>query len=289
MMRSSFAAVLWLCAATACSSTPSDDGSADAGPRGDAAAASDCEYAHGGAMQRVDLQGDRFCIDKTEVTRSAYDEFVGAGAPATAAAPPSCEGRSPQKADAECMREPSVCQGDGCGEHPQVCIGLCDAAAYCAWAGKSLCGAVGTGDFARDVGEEQTPTRWELVCGHGLDNTGLPARGYPYGDVYDERRCNVEGGTTAAVGSRAQCGVAEYPAIVDMSGNVTEYTGRIRSISAEATPSYQANGGYFVNEFGSARETSQLVRCNTVQGGSVTANGADAAGIPTLGFRCCAD
>ncbi len=270
----------WSCS----SSTEAAD---DAGPVNDAVTASDCVFAHGGAMQRVEIGGDRFCIDKTEVTRTQYDEFVRDGAPAEASPPPSCEDTKPKKPGAECMADPWVCNGSKCGEHPQVCISLCDASAYCAWAGKSLCGAVGSGKLVQDTGDITTPTRWELVCGHGLDNRGRPARDYPYSADYDAARCNVETGTTTPVGSQPRCGVVEYPEVVDMSGSVTEYNGRVTL--TQTTPFYTATGGYFVNEFGSVRETSELVRCGTVQSGEVYPNGIEPSGSPTVGFRCCAD
>lgn len=261
----------------------SDDHGGDGG-----GAVSDCEYAHGGSMQRVELDGDRFCIDHTEVTRAQYAEFVRAGAPAEREPLEACEGVALGDADPSCMENPEVCSGPGCDQHPQVCISLCDASAYCAWAGKELCGGIGSGDVVTPNGSDDSyaPTRWDLVCGGGLDAEQRPARRFPYGDAFEQTACQVDETTTAAVATNPACGVREYPKVVDMSGNVDEY---VRSVEGSGhLTSYGARGGMYKNEYPNI-ETERLVDCGSARSGHLFLADGSLRKLPDLGFRCCAD
>src|SRR6185436_17630077 len=70
-----------------------------------------------------------FCIDPTEVTEGAYAQFVTAksGQTLDAGAPCPAVTVGPRN-----VADPDL---------PVTMVSMCEARAYCAWAGKSLCGA----------------------------------------------------------------------------------------------------------------------------------------------------
>jgi len=77
------------------------------------------------------------CVDATEVTRNQYATWLETS-PSTAEQVDECLWNASFEPDATCMADSVVCAAD-CGEHPQVCVDWCEAAAYCVSAGKRLC------------------------------------------------------------------------------------------------------------------------------------------------------
>ncbi len=128
---------------------------------------------------------DAFYIDKFEVTNAEYQEFIDATGHV---APRHWENRK---------------HPEGEGAFPVVYVSWKDANAYCRWAGKRL----------------PTEIEWEKAA------RGTDARIWPWGNVFDITRCNVEsweGSGPKPVGSYPQ-GVSPYGAY-DMAGNVWEWT-----------------------------------------------------------------
>ncbi len=145
-------------------------------------------------------------IDATEVTRAQYAGWLAAG-PTTAGRAEVCAWNDDFAPDAECMAQPSVCHGDACENHPQPCIDMCDAAAYCAEVGARLC----------------TSAEWTSAC----SSDGM----YPsaYGETFVAGTCNdytVFSETTVPVASKAGCQApadSGFAGVFDLIGNIAEW------------------------------------------------------------------
>ncbi len=98
-------------------------------------ATNDCPST-AGEMIRV----DGYCIDATEVTNDEYGKFIVAKNGNTAGQPTACAWNT--------AYAPSCAQLVKTAKSPVSCIDWCDAYAFCAWAGKRLCGRIGGGPTA---------------------------------------------------------------------------------------------------------------------------------------------
>jgi sulfatase modifying factor 1 len=154
--------------------------------------------------------GASYCVDATEVTSKAYSAFVAAADPPAAGSQiAACSWNTSYHADAL-----------GADDVPVGGIDWCDAYAYCKWAGKRLCGAVGGGAFPfASWGPAATSSQWQGAC------TRAATRAFPYGGTYQPTACNgaPRGASAAvAVGSLGTC-EGGYTGLFDMSGNVAEF------------------------------------------------------------------
>lgn len=104
-------------------------------------------------MVPVDAGVFAFCIDRTEVTQSAYDAFLSATTNGGPARPDGCTTK----------KSNTVALGSD-GTMPVRNVDWCDAYAYCAWAGKRLCGRTGGGG-AMTAAETTSATgnEWHLA------------------------------------------------------------------------------------------------------------------------------
>jgi formylglycine-generating enzyme required for sulfatase activity len=154
-------------------------------------------------------------------------------------------------------------------------VDWCDAFAYCAAAGKRLCGGIGggAGDFA-DGFKDPQKSEWMAACTNGGTTT------YPYGNGYVGGACDGKDYThpnqTVPVGSAVVCrGVtAPYGAIFDMSGNVAEWE--------DACSGASGSGDLCRRRGGSFKDGPGPLRCDADDGGFARSS-ADAL----TGFRCC--
>lgn len=235
--------------------------------------------------------GGTTCIDSTEVTREQYAEFVEDAASGKFQQPVECASNTTVAPDADCMESQWVCKGDGCSNHPQVCVDWCDAAAYCEWAGKRLCGRVGGGrlDLKNDDPTDPKVCEWMNACSSGKS---VPAGNniWPYGTSYDSSRCNgyeneatgckvAPACTTLPVGSLENCTPqGSFAGVYDLSGNVEEWTNNCEVSDSGTLLTCAVRGGSF--EIG--LPTSGL--------GESCGFGtpiAVSASMDFVGFRCC--
>jgi sulfatase modifying factor 1 len=182
-----------------------------------------CPSAAGPAMVHVPIGDGGFCIDSTEVTTTDYAAFLDAvskGAPV--ATPPSgvCNwnGSILPSTSGSCTTDTDA--PDAHPSRPVACVNWCDAYAYCAWAGKRLCGAIDGGalPFASVIG----PANQQYVACSA--NTTQP---YPYGQTYVKGNCNTkdlyDGGAKVADVKQFSACVGAFPGIYDIVGNVEEW------------------------------------------------------------------
>lgn len=165
-----------------------------------------CDSSQGPTMVRVE-QG--LCIDSTEVTNKQYAAFLASN--------PSTNNQI-----SNCNWNNSFVPSAGMpplDDYPVAYIDWCDAYAYCAWAGKELCGKVGDGGNV-PTGQFTDPavSSWFRAC------TKLGTQFYPYGSTNMPGACNTAEVSDAAapVKSFPMC-EGPFPGLFDMVGNIKEW------------------------------------------------------------------
>jgi len=278
----------WACFACVCALVPAQSGCSLLATFGDREARGDQGGSDGAGASRGDggaapgagcpgtagpvmVRAGAYCVDSTEVTNLDYEGFLAAAV-------------APSQQVARCAWnesfEPEGFSADGArAALPVVNVDWCDAAAFCAWAGKRLCGKIGGGSVDVKSADSASSSQWYAACSRGGD------RSYPYGDAYDSRACQGVGASSAApAGSLSAC-EGGFSGVLDMSGNVAEW-------EDACVPSSSGDG-----DGGSGASDSCLVR-----GGSFGAKESDALSCDgngeldgahrdhrslDVGFRCC--
>jgi len=172
-----------------------------------------------------------FTIDKYEVDNASYNAFL-AQSPSPSLAPAACADNTsyiPGELTELGLTATDIAEANAnCGEwnmfhreddKPVACVDWCDAAAYCAWAGKRLCGDFAGGGYVIEMpGAHADPavSEWFAAC------IGPSATAFPYGSNYDDTVCSDDNGGPEPVGAYPLC-EGGYPGIYDMSGNVAEW------------------------------------------------------------------
>jgi sulfatase modifying factor 1 len=160
-----------------------------------------------------------FCIDATEVSNEQYAVFLGAHGAGTSGQPAACEWNrdfTPDSAGGSLWPAPAAR-----ARRPVVNIDWCDAYAFCRWAGKRLCGRMGSGSLARwEDSQNPAVSQWSAACTAGGVNR------FPYGNSFKTEACNdgqlnESAAILVDVGSRAACRTAS--GAFDLSGNVEEW------------------------------------------------------------------
>jgi formylglycine-generating enzyme required for sulfatase activity len=180
--------------------------------------------------------GGSYCIDSTEVTQSQYAIFLASKQGDTSGQPKECQ---LNKTFTPPSYDPDVETDDVCVKHkswapgerpdwPVACVDWCDAVAYCAWAGKRLCGKIGGGSVEKDKGNEVSESQWYNACSQGGKMK------YPYGNEFKPEACvqkdsalgTINGESTLApVKAAKECMAKEgdFAGIHDLTGNASEW------------------------------------------------------------------
>ena len=156
-----------------------------------------------------------FCIDATEVTAADYRKFMAVPV-GDLTIPPKCAGQTSFAPQFYCNSQFNMPDQ----QYPVMCVNWCDATAYCAWAGKHLCGAIGSGGplEPNDIFDPMK-SEWMYACTHGGTST------FPYGPVFNRDACNGSEHnmkTGLPGGSMPSC-EGGYHGLFDMVGNRTEF------------------------------------------------------------------
>ena len=202
-----------------------------------------CPTGHGTMVEVHDAGGLTFCIDSTEVRNDAYGAFLSAtdGGNVDASLPVACPAGDHDVPP------------NGAGDLPMTGESWCDAYAYCAWAGKRLCGKTSSGDAS--TGE------WYTACTNGTSQQ------YPYGNTRVPTACVDSPTALSPVGSHPQC-EGGVPGLFDMVGNVNEWIDNC--------------SGTVCSNMGGSYATQGTCSADSPYGRTIR-------GTAFIGFRCCSD
>lgn len=222
--------------------------------------------------------GVRYEIDVTEVTQRQYANFLASTTQSPGTEHPSCVWNtsyaplfSDDTGGLGCHPPPEIGPSywyspDSTPNFAVVCIDWCDAMAFCQWAGKRLCGAIGGGGSSVAEHANANVDQWYDACSGG----GTSA--YPYGSEFDADAC----WGSADVGSSSGChgATTPYSSIFDMSGGVSEWEDACEDASGERLCLVRGgNGASYPEE----------MRCDALAQASLRTVSAG------RGFRCCRD
>jgi hypothetical protein len=197
-----------------------------------------------------------FFIDSTEVTVGQYQLFLAA------------KGSDVSGQSAVCSWNQSYYEGPVVMDpsaYPMSYVDWCDASAYCAWAGKHLCGRIGGGSIARAEIFDPDLSQWFVSCGGGGSHPN------------DNSTCNSTSGALAPVASTAGC-EGYFPGLFDMEGNVAEWVDSCEGSSGASDVCYLMGGGIFDNSGSYCSEVYEPPRDMETRSDTAV----------SFGFRCCA-
>jgi len=155
---------------------------------------------------------------------------------------------------------------------------MCDAWAYCSWAGKRLCGRIG-GQHSSGTANVQFD-EWSYACANGSAATQ-----YPYGQTFDPTICNTgtldAGATLQAPMSFPRCHGTDagFDQVFDLSGNIAEYDDWASSYTFT-----DDSGLAVVHSLGGSYENDSPSSCDSPS----TQFGQIHRAFDNAGFRCCA-
>jgi hypothetical protein len=231
-----------------------------------------CSNTFPGVCVRAPVDADGVSIDATEVTRGAYSEFVADKGGDTSGQPSTCSWNTDY--DPSTMLS-GIQPWPAAFEHyelPISAVDWCDAYAYCSWAGRKLCGSIGSAPAEFDDYLDATKSQWFHAC------VGASDRQYPYGNTFDQDKCNgaPDGIEAAPVATFDQC-VGAYAGIYDLSGNLSEWEDSCVP-SDDRVLCHLRGGSYYPF---TEPAPSVLLACNAFEQWNTQAQYAH------IGFRCC--
>jgi formylglycine-generating enzyme required for sulfatase activity len=235
------------------------------------------------ASQEVPLpDGSFYCIDHGEVRNSDYKQFLDANPSASAATQvAACSFNTSYAPDTT----------NGCDQYdpvnspdlPIACVDWCDAAAFCKWDGKHLCGALGGGTNAPADFADPTKSAWYRACSHA------GAFDFPYGNTYKGTACvGLDNTAVHPLASPVTSCVGGYDGLYDMSGNVAEWEDSCTGNSGASDLCLDRGGSYLDTNVSVG--SSPSLQCNSnVHGSPKMATKARSTRDKEIGFRCCSE
>lgn len=213
-----------------------------------------CPTGPGPAMVLLNGSTGPFCIDSTEVTNAQYDAFL-ASMPSVAGQPATCAFNTSFEPTTRPASAPN---------RPVVGVDWCDAAAYCRWAGKTLCGRADGPAPLAEPDATSASSQWFQAC------TQRNTAPVPYANALNSTLCPGPSSTLEDVDARACCSAAN-PRIHGLLTNVGEWIDACTG-SAGAADTCRVMGN-----------VRPSVACAT-NAQSLARNSAS----NQVGFRCCA-
>ena len=220
--------------------------------------------------------GGFYCIDRAEVKNVEYKAFTDAQSVASAVQPASCAFNTSfaPATTTGCRYDPT-----GLPKVPIACVDWCDAAAYCKWEGKHLCGKVGGGANASNDFADANKSAWYRAC----SNAGTLA--FPYGQSYEMKTCiGLENDSVYPVSVPFIDCEGGYPGLYDMSGNVSEWEDSC-SADTGATDQCLERGGSYLSSNAPVGSSPSLLCNSSAQKPTRARNTRD----KEIGFRCCSE
>lgn len=194
---------------------PTDTGS-DAGTPG----VKGCERKlPGPSMVRLESpdKKTKYCMDSTEVSWGQYQEFLEDIGSTIPWQPEECaEINSWFAPQADTCKPDDIPHSTDDPNTPAQCLDWCDAAAYCNWAGKRLCGKIGGGALTFEEANDASKSEWYNAC--SIAGT----QKFAYGNTKDDDKCNDS--FTASINAKnCHSDVAPSNQILNLSGGVNEW------------------------------------------------------------------
>ena len=264
--------------------------------------AGQCECPQGMViMTKPGVLGGNYCIDEHEVTYGEYNQFWQASVSVDTQ---GSECRPWNDTFTPSQDWPPLPVDTS---FPVAYVDWCDAKAYCAWAGKRLCGAIDGGGSVppADINNKDV-SQWYNACSAQGQNE------YPYGATFDSTRCNgplyaclfdAEGGPACngtldnifnkeTLPAHRNTSITPSPCwqnrvecvnfcqggatgLLDMSGNVEEWTDSCNG-TAGMSDTCQARGGRYDSDSAGLECDADVTYTRDTQ-------------RKDLGFRCCLD
>ena len=224
--------------------------------------------------------GGIYCIDRAEVKNIEYRAFLDAQTD-TSGQSAVCAWNS--------SFEPAT--GNGCTQfdpvnlpnQPIACVDWCDAAAYCKWEGKHLCGKIAGGANATTAFADADQDAWFRACSHAGDFD------FPYGNVYQGMKCvGTENSAIRPVAVPNTNCEGGYSGLYDMSGNVAEWEDSC-SASAGAGDACVHRGGSYLDTNKQVGGAPSLLCNSNVHNAPIVATKPRNTRDKEIGFRCCSD
>jgi Sulfatase-modifying factor enzyme 1 len=211
--------------------------------------------------------GGIYCIDAIEVSYGLYQVFYDANPP-TATQPSFCAWNTTWT-PANNWPQPAQNAND-----PVTNVNWCQAAAYCSYSGRRLCGKIGGGSIAQASFADFAQDQWYNACTAGGVNV------YPYGSTYNPTACwgadfDPEGGPPESWTTLSSC-IGGETGLLEMSGNVAEWEDACGASTGANDLCAVRGGSYLSNSAG--------LRCDS--NGTIANRSRNFQG-PDVGFRCC--